>query len=216
MGRPLVLFDLDGTLIDSAAWLLASVNRVLAPYLPAPWTREDLVATAGGPEHQVFARIVPPDALAGVLEAYAAALAAPGVLRPQPGAEALLDGLAADGAALAVFSGAGRRLGELRLRHVGWTERFAVRVWGDETAPKPAPDGVRLALARAGAARADTVFVGDTEKDSEAARAAGVRFLGVAWGDRPGGPPDCEVCATPERLLARLRALLGLEPTTST
>lgn len=209
MARPLVIFDLDGTLIDSSAWLVAAVNRVLTPYLARPFTHEDLIATAGGPEHQVFGRLVPPDALAASLSAYAAALAEPGYLRPQAGIEALLGALTADGIDTALFSGAGRRLGELRLAHVGWQARFAVRVWGDETAPKPAPDGLLLALARAGADLASSVFVGDTEHDAGAARAAGMRFLGVSWGDRPGGPPACEVCDNPAALERRIREILA-------
>lgn len=209
MARPLVIFDLDGTLVDSSAWLVGAVNRVLAPYLPRPFTHEDLIATAGGPERQVFARYVPPAALDTSLAAYAAALGEPGYLRPQAGVETLLANLAAAGLDLALFSGAGRRLGELRLAHVGWQGRFRVCVWGDETAPKPAPDGLHLALARAGAALENAVFVGDTENDSRAARAAAMRFLGVAWGDRPGGPPDCEICAAPPDLGRRILELLA-------
>lgn len=209
MARPLVIFDLDGTLIDSSAWLVAAVNRVLAPYLTRPFTHADLIATAGGPEHHVFARFVPPAALETALAAYAAALAEPGYLRPQAGVESLLAALAAGGIETALFSGAGRRLGELRLAHVGWQTRFAVRVWGDETAPKPAPDGLHLALRRAGVTLGESVFVGDTENDSAAARAAGMRFLGVTWGDRPGGPAACETCATPGALERRIRELLA-------
>lgn len=209
MAHPLVIFDLDGTLIDSSAWLVGAVNRVLAPYLSRPFTHEELIATAGGPERHVFARYVPPAALEASLAAYAAALGEPGYLQPQAGVETLLADLAAAGVETALFSGAGRRLGELRLAHVGWQDRFRVRVWGDETAPKPAPDGLHLALARAGAALEDAVFVGDTENDSQAARAAGMRFIGVAWGDRPGGPPDCETCAGPLELKRRIFELLA-------
>lgn len=209
MARPLAIFDLDGTLIDSSAWLVAAVNRVLAPYLTRPFTHEDLIATAGGPEHRVFARFVPPEAVAPALAAYAAALAEPGYLRPQAGVEGLLAGLAAAGIETALFSGAGRRLGELRLAHVGWQGRFPVRVWGDETAPKPAPDGLFLALRRAGADLGAGVFVGDTEHDAGAARAAGMPFLGVTWGDRPGGPAACEICDTPATLERRIREILA-------
>lgn len=203
-GIKFVLFDLDGTLIDSASWLLASVNRVLAPYVAAPWKHEDLIRTAGGPEHQVFAAVVPAPELEGVLAAYREALSSGEGFRVQAGIEGLLADLANAGCTLGIFSGAGRVLGELRLRHAGWSERFPVCVWGDETAAKPAPDGILLALRRAGVVPGDAVYVGDTEKDRDAARAAGVRFLGVTWGDRPAGPGGCELVRAPSELKMRL------------
>ncbi len=201
--KPLVIFDLDGTLLDSAAWLLAAVNQVLAPFVSVSWTVEDLVATAGGAEHHVFARVVPPEALTGVLEAYGHALREPGRLRPHAGAEGVLEQLAARGHRLALFSGAGTALGELRLRHVGWSHRFSPRVWGDQVAAKPAPDGIRRVIEFAGAAAGQAIYVGDTPKDAQAAAAAGVDFVGCAWGDVPGGP----ACAS---LAARLEDLLTL------
>lgn len=201
---PFILFDLDGTLIDSSTWLLASVNRVLAPYVTKPWTLDDLLRTAGGPEHQVFAAVVPPADLAHVLADYRAALVSGEGFSVQPGVEKVLRELERSGCTVGIFSGAGRVLGELRLRHAGWATRFPVCVWGDETAAKPAPDGILEAARRAGARLDDTVYVGDTEKDRDAARAAGVHFVCVGWGDRAGRVGACEVVATPDQLLTAL------------
>jgi HAD superfamily hydrolase (TIGR01509 family) len=197
----IAVFDLDGTLIDSAAWLLQAVNRVLAPYLERPWTREDLIATAGAPERTVLGKLVPPLELERVLAAYHSALQDPGSLKIQPGAEAMLRELEANGVRLGVFSGAGTALGQLRLRLVGWSEQFSVTVWGDEAAAKPAPDGLILAAQRAGVSVLDAVYVGDTDKDAAAARAAGMPFVGVAWGDQPGGPRSTTCMGTPLELV---------------
>ena len=203
--RPaLVIFDLDGTLIDSAAWLLRAVNLVLAPYVSRPWTVADLVATAGAPERDVLARVVPPHRLDDVLRLYQQALQDPGSLQAQPGMEDLMLTLARLGVQVGLFSGAGTALGELRLQLVGWSARFSPKVWGDEAAPKPAPDGVLLAARRAGVSTAQAVYVGDTDKDAAAALAAGMRFIGVHWGDQPGGPKGSAVAATPQALLRML------------
>jgi phosphoglycolate phosphatase len=197
-----IIFDLDGTLIDSSAWLLRAVNQVVAPYVARPWTLEDLLATAGGPEHAVFSRVVPAEVVPAVLTRYQEALREPGSLRIQPGIADLLSALDSRGVSYGLFSGAGRTLGELRLSLVGWDTKFPVRVWGNETAPKPAPDGLHRCLERAGVGREQVTFVGDTEKDSLCAQAAGMRFIGVAWGDRRGAIEACEVVAqSPEELL---------------
>lgn len=201
----LVIFDLDGTLIDSAAWLLGAVNQVLRPYVPRPWTVTDLVATAGAPEREVLARLVPPAALEGVMAQYAAALRRTGSLAAQPGISKLLSGLDGAHVGQALFSGAGRNLGELRLALAGWNNRFDVRVWGDEAAPKPAPEGIWRTLERAGGVpAAHAVYVGDTSKDAAAAAAAGVDFIGVSWGDEPGGPKCASLAASPDDLAALL------------
>ncbi len=205
----LIVFDLDGTLIDSSAWLLTAVNRVLKPWLDKPWGREELVATAGGPEHQVFAAIVPPEEIEPTLLRYGEALREPGVLRPQPGVEAMLDHLEKGGYELAVFSGAGKRLGELRLAHVGWQSRFPVCVWGDEVAAKPSPEGIVKAVARSGGTRETSLYIGDTPKDAQAAREAGVGFLGVEWGDVPGGVAGEWNARTPGELAAEIERRWG-------
>lgn len=203
----LAIFDLDGTLLDSSAWLLRAVNEVLAPYQPRPWGRYELVQTAGAPERSVFSRVVPLRDLDNVLAAYRRALDSTGLLRVQPGVTTMLDTLANAGIELALFSGAGRELGELRLRNVGWQKRFSISVWGDEVAPKPLPAGIFEVLRRSRRTPDEAVYVGDTDKDGKCAKAAGVRFFGVAWGDVTGGPRGGRVARTPQELLEWLLRL---------
>jgi len=164
------------------------------------------VATAGAPERTVIGRIVPVQKLDSVLADYRRALGEAGSLQMQPGIHEFLSALDAEGYASGLFSGAGRELGELRLRLAGWENRFPVRVWGDETEPKPSPAGILLALKKAGVETASAIYIGDSQKDLLCARAAGVRFLGAGWGDEPAGLIGAWVEATPADLLAQIQA----------
>lgn len=191
-----IVFDLDGTLVDSAPDLTAALNAALADAgRPAvdPATVRHLVghgaralierglARSGGGDEAAVARALPV-----FLDHYAAHIA--DGTRPYPGAAAALDRLAARGATLAICTNKPVALSAALVAALGWSGRFAANLGGDSLAVrKPDPAHLLATIAAAGGDPATTVFVGDTAVDVAAARAAGVPVIVCAFGfaDRP-------------------------------
>ncbi len=197
MGWPqTIVFDLDGTLVDSAPDLTAALNVALADAgrpMVDPATVRHLVghgaralierglALSGGGDEAAVARALP------VFLAHYAAHLADGT-RPYPGCEAALDGLAARGSRLAICTNKPVALSRALVAALGWTGRFAANLGGDSLAVrKPDPAPLLATIAAAGGDPATSVFVGDTAVDVATARAAGVPVIACAFGfaDRP-------------------------------
>lgn len=179
-----VLFDLDGTLVDSVADLARASNRLLAelgrPPVELPAVRSFigdgapklvervLAATGGLPEPEEAAHC-----LARFLALYEAEPSAHSTL--YPGVAATLARLSAAGIRLGLCTNKPMAPTRLLLNHLGIAGRFAATVAGDSLpSRKPSPEPVLDLLARLGIAPADAVFVGDNEHDVSAARAAGM------------------------------------------
>lgn len=190
----IVVFDLDGTLADTAPDLAAATNHALAalgrPAVPVAAVRhmvgqgarallrQGLAATGGGTEEDVE-RAFP------IFLAYYEAHLADGS-RPFPGVEAALDALAARGVALAICTNKIERLARRFVDEIGWRGRFSAIVGGDTVGrAKPDPAPVRHAIALAGGGRA--AFVGDSINDTDAAAAASIPCVVLSFGfhDRP-------------------------------
>lgn len=185
----LVLFDVDGTLVDSAHLICATMDRAFATLgLPAP-PHAATRAIVGLSLPQAMADLAPDLSEADrarLVAAYKDGFtlerdAAPATL--YPGIAALLDGLAArDDLLLGVATGKSRKgLDHLIAAH-GWERLFLTRQTADTNPSKPHPCMIHAALAETGAQAARTLMVGDTRFDMQMAVAAGVRGLGVGWG----------------------------------
>jgi phosphoglycolate phosphatase len=189
-----VVFDLDGTLADTAPDLTAALNHALGrlgrPGVPAESVRhmvghgarallqKGLAATGGADEALVEAGFP-------IFLDYYEANIADGT-RIFDGLEAALDTLAGRGVKLAVCTNKLESLTYKLLAALGWHARFAAVVGGDSLAVrKPDPAPVHEAIRLAGGGRA--AFVGDSISDTDAARAAGVPCVAVTFGfsDRP-------------------------------
>ncbi len=189
-----VVFDLDGTLADTAADLTASLNHMLVRMGRARLPGARVTEMVGGGMRNLLERglaatgvVTPALVEAGVptfLEYYKAHIADES--RPYAGAEAALDELTARGVRLAICTNKPERLTHLLLAAFGWTERFASVIGGD-TLPerKPAAEPLWEAIRRAGGGRG--VLVGDSITDVETAVAAGLPCVAVTFGfrDRP-------------------------------
>lgn len=188
----LVIFDVDGTLIDSQAGILAAMDGAFAAIgRPAP-AREAVLGIVGLSLPQAMATLAPklPDAeRARLVEGYKQSYtrlrrggggedAAPFY----PGALAAIERLDAAGRLLGIATGKARRGLAHMLEAHGLARRFVTTQTADDAPSKPAPGMVLNCLAETGVAPADAVVVGDTEYDMAMARAAGVRALGVSWG----------------------------------
>jgi phosphoglycolate phosphatase len=188
----LVVFDLDGTLVDSAQDLATGINETLARVAPGrPPLALDVVKAFVGDGAAVLVQRtlrhvgveLPKDEVLQVfLECYARHML--DTTRLYPGTLATLD-LLAD-RTLAVLSNKPGGLCRALLAGLGAVSRFAL-VWGPDDAGgrKPDPRGLRRLLAHLGFAAAECALVGDSSADVAAGRAAGVRTIGATWGLNP-------------------------------
>lgn len=188
-----VLFDLDGTLIDTAADLLGTLDDVRAELglPPSAHALPAAVAARGG--RGILSLGFPDDPgaadrlLPRYLEIYGARLAR--CSRPYPGVDALLTLLAGRGIASGIVTNKPEALARRLLDELGWSGRFAVLVGGDTLAVrKPAPEPVWHACTTLGLAPRQTAMVGDDLRDIAAGRAAGCALtIAAAYGylERP-------------------------------
>ena len=217
MLRGCVIFDLDGTLVDTAPLIAGIVNTMLADRgasrrVTARDTAPHVIAGAQAMMGAVLS-IGPDDIGAAVTDFRARYLATP---TPKdclyPGARDALETLAAQGFALAVWSNKLQALCDKTLAELGLADLFAAIVGtGAETPPKPNPTGFDLALSRAGGRRVRCVYVGDSELDHQVATIAGVPMVMMThgYGDYSGlGDLGVAPAATFAELPAIVEALL--------
>lgn len=191
------VFDLDGTLADTAADLIAAANAALGELghgAPLDATADRATAFAGGRamlRAGLAARAVEePEALVErgfprLLVHYEDGIA--DETRLYPGVEAALDTLEARGWRLAVCTNKPVALADLLLAKLGLGDRFAAVLGADSlSVRKPDPLHLTETILRAGGTPAWSVLIGDTVTDREAARAAAVPCVLVAFG--PEGP----------------------------
>lgn len=201
-----VLFDFDGTLVDSYAAIAASVNHVRAGRGLAALTVDEVKRHVGrGPEH-LLRHTVP----GGDYEADIAVYRAhhPTVMGPLtevlPGAAETLAWLHGQGVALGLCSNKPRLFSEALLERLGIAGYFRVVVGPEDVARlKPAPDMLLLAMSRLAVRAERTLYVGDMNVDIETARAAGITVWVVATGSESR---DALSAAQPDRILDRLGA----------
>ncbi len=183
-----VVFDLDGTLVDSREDLATAVNRLRRdldlPTLPLP----EVVAKVGGGARELVRRSLPPATTDEVLSAALARFLVHydqvclDVTRPYPGIEALLAGLAPR-LPLAVLTNKPEALSLKVLKGLGLAPAFQAVVGGDTlTVKKPDPQGLLWLAELLGCPPASLVLVGDSPIDFATAQAAGSRAILVEWG----------------------------------
>lgn len=217
----LVIFDLDGTLIDSLRDLTDAANELLASYGAAPLEEAAVGRMVGEGAGVLVSRLlsvrkmdVPhADALARYLSIYDRRLLEH--TRPYDGIEEALARLAND-ARMAVLTNKPGKSAERILAALGLRDRFEWVVGGDSAhGRKPAPGGLHWIRQQAGASPAQTVMVGDSVTDVLTARAAGVRACvaqyGFGFANIPAGALEgTEILAAhPSELPERLRAVVA-------
>jgi pyrophosphatase PpaX len=206
---PAVLFDLDGTLVDTVPFILAAARHAFEGYGSGP-TDADWVAGIGTPlrtQLASFARA--PEDVEPLLDRYRVFWHEhhDRLTRAFDGAVETVSALAAGGWPLAVVTAKVEAGAHRTLRHTGLLAFLPVVIGADSCArAKPHPDPVRLALARLGATAEGAVFVGDSPHDIAAGRAAGVRTIAALWG---ACSRDALAAAGPDAYLDDLRALPG-------
>jgi phosphoglycolate phosphatase len=200
MTADLLIFDLDGTLIDSARDLADSVNATRA-WAGLEKLDDPTVASYVGSGAPVLIRRAFPNAadaelarlLRYFLDYYREHMLDATTL--YPGVREALDRLHAAGVAMAVLTNKPVRFSLRLIEGIGLESHF-FRVYGGNSfdEKKPHPRGIDLLVAELGADRSRTVMVGDSAVDIRTARNAGVQACGVSWGFQPEtfaeAPPD--------------------------
>ncbi len=186
----LVLFDLDGTLLDSAPDMLATVNALRAERGEPAMALEALRPHVSKGARAMLAAAFPQSdeaqreaMVAQFLARYESELAKQGHLFD--GIEALLGAIEADGGRWGIVTNKPEYLAKQLLPLLGWQTRCAVLIGGD-TLPQRKPHPLPLLHAARGlyVAPEDCVYVGDDERDIIAARAAGMPSVVALWGYR--------------------------------
>ncbi len=212
----LVLFDCDGTLVDSAAVIASAMKGAfVAEGLPPP-DEAEVRAIIGLSLPRAVATLAErhPEAPVEILvDSYKAAyrdqaLAATGREPTFPGTHEAIAAIAGDRTLLGVVTGKSRRGLDRILAEHGLTDRFTVTVTADDAPSKPAPDMVLQALAATGVDARDTVVIGDTVFDIEMAVSAGAAAIGVAWGYHPAADLTSAGAAAIAQTMAELPGLV--------
>jgi phosphoglycolate phosphatase len=189
---PLIVFDLDGTLVDTAPDLVASLNVILTREGMAPLPLASARNMIGGGARKMLERgleaegrtvtTAEMDRLTADFVAYYADHIADHS-RPFDGLEAALDQLSGSGCALAVCTNKLEWLSKRLLDQLKLSARFAAIVGSDTFGiSKPDPTILRQTVVRAGGQIASTIMVGDAGPDVGVARRAGVPVVGVTFG----------------------------------
>jgi phosphoglycolate phosphatase len=187
-----VVFDLDGTLVDTAPDLVDTLNFVFAREGLPPVPYEPARQMIGGGARRMIERglqlegrsfnATEVDRLFGVfIEHYAAHIADRS--RPFPGLEDALDRLAAENYRFAICTNKLEGLSRLLLNALGMAGRFKA-ITGQDTfgIQKPNPEVLRRTIAMAGGKLSGAVMVGDSATDIDTARAAGIPVIAVDFG----------------------------------
>ncbi len=216
-----VIFDMDGTLLDTLEDLRASTNAALAQFGYAPRTLEEVRTFVGnGVKHLLLCALNVKDErecprFEEVFAAFKAhyALHSNDRTRAYEGVEQLLARLKDAGIGMAIVSNkldaAVKQLNDLY-----FADYIPVAIGENEAAgirKKPAPDTVHAALEQLGADRADAVYVGDSEVDVATAKNAGLPCISVTWGFRDQACLKAHgaehFCGTPDEVWELLQSL---------
>jgi pyrophosphatase PpaX len=181
---PVVLFDLDGTVIDSGAIILASMRHAAKQVLGEEPSDELLLAAVGGPGLEAQMHALAPDRVDELVSVYRAHNEP---LHDElvccPGIDDLLVRLKAEGRRLGIVTAKRRATVALAFNVLPIEHLFETVVGGDETkGHKPDPEPLLLAARRLGVDPADCAYVGDSPFDIRAAKAAGMFAVAVTWG----------------------------------
>ncbi|GAB6389919.1 phosphoglycolate phosphatase [Stutzerimonas marianensis] len=216
----LVMFDLDGTLMDSVPDLAAAVDKMLMLLGRKPAGIEQVRdwvgngsrvlvrrALAGGLQHEGVANELADEALALFMQAYSGGHALTAVY---PGVRDCLDWLRERDIKLAIITNKPAQFIEPLLEEKGLAGYFQWLIGGD-TLPQQKPDPAALfyVMGKADVAPADALFIGDSRNDVRAAKAAGVPCVALSYGYNHGEPIVNEA---PALVLDDLRELVASVP----
>ncbi len=208
MRFPVVLFDLDGTVVDSGGIILASMRHAARIVLGRDFSDDELLVNVGGPGLEAQMEALGPGRSAELVRVYREHNEPlHETLEGFEGIEATLEALRDRGQRLGIVTAKRRATVDLAFAQLPLAHLFETIVGGDETERhKPDPAPLQLALERLATDPPDAAYVGDSPYDMQAARAAGLFAVGVTW----GGIHGREVLTDAEVILDRAEELLDV------
>lgn len=187
----LIVFDCDGTIVDSQHVIVAAMDRAFEAHALTPPTRDAVLSIVGLSLGEAIARLMPPDehdAVGRIAESYKAAFAE---MRADPlhheplftDARRIIAALSdREDILLGIATGKSRRGVDALFEREALASHFMTIQTADDHPSKPHPSMLERAMAEAGVEPDRTVMIGDTTFDMEMARAARVGRIGVSWG----------------------------------
>ena len=179
-----VLFDLDGTIIDTNELIISSFVHVLEEYKLQPLTREQIIPHMGTTLEHQLQTFCGSQEVGQYMKAYRAYNDKhhDDMVQPFPQVMDVVDTLYQQGITLGVVT-TKNRPGTIRVLELYGLKKYmsSIVTVADVEHPKPHPEPVLKALQELGAAPEHTLMVGDSPADLQAAHAAGVRSAAVAW-----------------------------------
>jgi len=182
---PYVIFDMDGTLVDSFNLIADSYDFAIGKTPENyPDRRRAVTLTQGRTLEAALGEGVPKRQVSEAVEKFHGYYEKHcSNVNAFPGIRALLVALHRRGVELAVFTGQTRRATDATLRMADLRKYFSKIVTANDVAePKPSPEGLKLAMEGIGAVPEETVYVGDDPDDVSASKSAGVRGAAALWG----------------------------------
>jgi phosphoglycolate phosphatase len=223
MSPKLIVFDCDGTLVDSQSVIVEAMSRALRDHGLKPLPREAVLSIVGLSLHEAISRLVPEateTAVQGLVQAYKSSFQ---ILRADPSfhepayphlVETIRRLATRDDILLGIATGKSVRGVSAVLDRLDLDGLFATIQTADTNPSKPSPVMLERALAETGTDPAHAVMIGDTTFDIEMAAAAGMSSIGVAWGYHPvealRRAGATRIVGTGSDLLDTLDALLGV------
>jgi HAD superfamily hydrolase (TIGR01549 family) len=203
-----VIFDMDGTLLDSSATVPAAYAAAILELCGRRCSDDEVIAEYGaGPAAALLGRFIGREVTESDVDCWLRHLEARlDKIVIYPGTVAAIERLTSAGLRLGVFTGATRRAARLQLQHSGLLEAFGAVVGSDEVAAvKPAPDGILEACMRLDADPTRAAYVGDAINDLRCARAARSIPIAAAWGHLYERDIEAHLVAeTPDQLVDML------------
>ncbi len=217
----LIVFDLDGTLVDSQHSIVASMTAAFERSGRAAPSSREVRRVVGLALEEAIASLLPegetenaPAMADHYRDAYFELIAQPEHCDPLfPGATQALEVLSTPETCLGIATGKGRRGLRIALERHGIQRHFVTLQTADDAPSKPDPGMLLRAMSEAGAVPEATLMIGDTTFDMEMARRAGTRAIGVGWGyhepEELAAAGAVQIIAAFEELQAAVTGLLG-------
>lgn len=185
MDKPIttILFDLDGTLLDTNELIMQSFEKLLETHYPGKYTRTEILPFLGPTLAETFNKMDPSKTEAMIQEYREWNMANHDRLVAEfDGVTEVLSTLANHGIRMAIVSTKRNDMVRMGLDLIGITQLFEVIIGLDDVQrPKPDPEPLLLAMDRLNASKEEVLMVGDNFHDIEGGKNAGVRTAAVAW-----------------------------------
>ncbi len=204
-----LLFDLDGTLINTNELIIASFQHTLDQYYPQKYGRADIINFIGEPLETSF-RKVDPERVDEMIQMYRTHNVAhhDELVLDYPNVMETIETLSKAGFRLGIVTTKRWDTVSMGLELMGLKPFFeSVITIDDVERPKPDPQPVEMALKELGVEANEAVMIGDSPSDIEAGRRAGTKTVGVAWTIKG---PEIIQAANPDYVIEDMKELLGI------